>query len=614
MPEALGPAKGELTRPPAGTYRHSVRSPLLLVSIPWVLTPGCAPPPVDEALGVTRLKLEAPWAVAPTAAAESWALTSADAAAASPLVAPRVGHVRRPAYVAPLPAAARAVVPAGTREVRTWLSSPTEPCAATALVRWAGRTQRAHLDAKAPARWHPMVLKSSPTQAPTVLRIDISQEDTCTSAAWIAMAEAQARAAEHPAHNVILIILDTLRRDHLDCAAASAALTPSLSRLCQRGVFFANAFSTSGWTYPAVASLLSGLLPHEHGAERRDRRHTDLRREVSLLPEILRWRGFTSAAVLANPYATRGLWRGFDYFSARHSGAGGLGHHDRAAAHVVDEALTWLRDESFEPFFLTLLFIDVHEPVDAAQDAARSLPACAGIEPLPLGWQGIDRPSDPPTTAEQTRMACRKALYGAALTVLDAELGRLLAGLGPKVSARTSLIVVADHGEELWDHAQAERTLGQERWGVDHGHTLYQELTQVPLLVVPPEGAATPPESRSNALVSITDVFATVLSLAGAGAAGHRRAYDLSTALSRPFGRGHAQVLSETTLYGPGRMAVTTPELRAVFTDPNEVVVFDRLADPRELAPLPAEAPLARRGAALLELVRLEGMHGDVQE
>ncbi|MBI3178753.1 MAG: sulfatase-like hydrolase/transferase [Deltaproteobacteria bacterium] len=213
-------------------------------------------------------------------------------------------------------------------------------------------------------------------------------------------------------------------------------------------------------------------------------------------------------------------------------------------------------------------------------------------------------------------MTCRKALYAAALTALDVEMARLFAGLGAEVAARTSLIITSDHGEELWDHAPAEYASAQhlDRWGVDHGHTLYEELVHVPLLLVPPLAAEAPPQARSEALVSIADVFATVLGLAGAGAAGRGTAHDLSTILSRPLWTDREYALSETTLYGPDRVAVTTPELRAIFTEPNETVVFDRLADPQELRPLPADGPLARRGAALLDLVRVEWMDSHVQE
>ena len=104
---------------------------------------------------------------------------------------------------------------------------------------------------------------------------------------------------------------------------------------------------------------------------------------------------------------------------------------------------------------------------------------------------------------------------------MDKEIDRLIDYLvDTRLESRTAFVIVADHGEELWDHVDegfAERTERTRRWGVDHGHTMYDELVHVPLLIVPPSrGGGSPATLRSPALVSVADVYATVLGFAGA--------------------------------------------------------------------------------------------------
>ena len=163
------------------------------------------------------------------------------------------------------------------------------------------------------------------------------------------------------------------------------------------------------------------------------------------------------------------------------------------------------------------------------------------------------------------------------------------------------MVLVSDHGEEVWEHAAVEMAAGTRGpRGHGHGHTLYAELTRVPLLVVPTGGLDAP--RRSARLASVRDVFATLLALAEVPRPAASRSLDLLRLLRDPAPSAwRSWVLSETTLYGPDRAAVTTPELRALRTARRGVLVFDRKNDPGENNPLSPDTPLARRGAALLE-------------
>ena len=118
----------------------------------------------------------------------------------------------------------------------------------------------------------------------------------------------------------------------------------------------------------------------------------------------------------------------------------------------MDDAIRWLDDErgfgSGEPSFTWLLFLDAHEPVDAARHVGRVPEACGHVKPLPVRWQGIRDHARRGRTAEPPNLPCRRALYREALRYIDGQLGRLMRHLEESGRAEhTAVIVVSDHGE-----------------------------------------------------------------------------------------------------------------------------------------------------------------------
>src|SRR5438045_4211719 len=118
--------------------------------------------------------------------------------------------------------------------------------------------------------------------------------------------------------NVVLVVLDGARADHLSCAGYHRETTPFLDRVAREGVRFANMIATAAWTLPAHASLFTGLHAATHGA-------TDERRFLSarhpLLPEYVKAAGYRTAAWCVNPWVSpeTGFGRGFDaFFTQRH--------------------------------------------------------------------------------------------------------------------------------------------------------------------------------------------------------------------------------------------------------------------------------------------------------
>ncbi|MBI5511850.1 MAG: sulfatase [Deltaproteobacteria bacterium] len=549
---------------------------------------------------------------------EAWQIADADRDPGGHLVAVRLKQVRRHARLVTAPATLVLRLPAETAAVKLYLAPPFAgqagaKCKVGAAVRWKpqGSERRDEIAARAEgaAEWLDVELRARPNPEAGELEVELARLGDCEEPPVVAVSEVQAErlAPRDGRPNVLLVVFDTLRRDAFDCAAVSEELTPHIyHEWCRQGVFFTDVVSTAPWTYPALASMLTGLSPYQHRGEGIDRDQHDVDRAVPTLAELLRWQGYTTHAIVSNWQASRGLWRGFDTFSELFPYLGRGSGDERRAERVVDAAIRKLRAGVAEPFFLWTLFIDLHEPVDAATVDGRPPPAaCRGVGPLPYRFEGLSQLKPPLSSATGARLECRRALYRESFAYVDFHLGRLtreLQRLG--LAERTAIVAVSDHGEELFDHG-AEQLAADERprdiWGVGHGHTLYQELLQVPLLVVPPRFGRTATPERVEALASIRDVFATVLSLCGTPPP--------PTSTSRALwplvpGAAASEVVSASIAYGPARRSVSTAALKAIWTAPDKVAVFDRTLDPGEHEPLARGSPQFVIGERLLATSR----------
>ena len=176
--------------------------------------------------------------------------------------------------------------------------------------------------------------------------------------------------------NVLVIVIDTLRADHLGSYGYGLETSPYLDGLARAGTRFTTARAPSSWTGSSVASLLTGLSPLEHGFERHDSVLPEAR---ATMPEAFRNAGYETVAFSANPaFVTPqvGFAQGFDRFDVLHGkevarGSGGDFQWGDAAMNtlvevaaadqVTDTALTWFRERpTDQPFFAYLHYFDPH--------------------------------------------------------------------------------------------------------------------------------------------------------------------------------------------------------------------------------------------------------------
>lgn len=261
--------------------------------------------------------------------------------------------------------------------------------------------------------------------------------------------------------HVLLVTIDALRADHLGVYGYTRPTSPNLDALAREGALFEAAYSPTGATGPAHATLFTGRPPLAHGVERNG---LVLPPSEETLAERLAAAGYQTAAFVSSFPLTRryGLDQGFRHYDdAFPAGAGTLdldewsgatvdGAFDRRARATVRSTLDWLAGRSAaEPQFVWVHLFDPHDPYDPPPRFAQAFP---------------------PTGSDEQSLA--RARYDAEIAYTDAMLGRLVKGFDAWAgNARTVVIVTADHGEGLWDHG----------WR-SHNRFLYDEETRVPLV------------------------------------------------------------------------------------------------------------------------------------
>jgi arylsulfatase A-like enzyme len=276
--------------------------------------------------------------------------------------------------------------------------------------------------------------------------------------------------------NVIVILEDALRADHLSLYDYPHPTSPVKERFVEDGVIFEYAFSQASETRTSCPSLFTSLYPTATGvwnlSEMLDERYLTL-------AEILRSQGFETAAFLQNgnagPYA--GLHQGFDSVLDEFTLAG------RAEKIYGAPVAEWLDDHAGRNFFLFLHLIDPHDPYDP---------------PAPFDRMESNDSTEPESSADR-----RRRLYDGEIRYNDDRFKLLLAKLDQLDLRRDTLVVfLSDHGEHLGEH---------KLW--KHKPPGYIQVLRVPLLMVYPPGL--PRGLRVREPVQLLDVMPTVLELAG---------------------------------------------------------------------------------------------------
>lgn len=297
--------------------------------------------------------------------------------------------------------------------------------------------------------------------------------------------------------NVVFVLEDTLRADHLSAYGYFRETSPELDRWAERAVLFENAVSQGCVTRSSCASLMTSLYPTATGVWNYSDRLDD---RYLTLAEILRSQGFATAAFQQNPHAGRsnGLDQGFGFFFDRKVS----GH--RAATIYAQPMRQWLDANQDRNFFLSIHMIDPHWPYEPLggfdhwkDESAEIDPVEVDYEAEPEGW-----------AAEGRKFDRKKGLYDAEIAYNDYHFGKFLRRLESMgIRENTVLVFLSDHGEFLGDQQMAH-----------HWSPSYVQGVHVPLIISYPD--LLKKAARVSPPVQLLDVAPTVLDLAGINASG----------------------------------------------------------------------------------------------
>lgn len=404
----------------------------------------------------------------------------------------------------------------------------------------------------------------------------------------VALALALAACTQPGPANVLLITLDTTRADHLGAYGYAGARTANFDALADRSTLYERAYSASSWTLPSHASLFTGLLPMQHGAQTApDGTAKSLGYAVrplaphfETLAERFAAAGYQTAAVIAGPALRRelGVAQGFAHYDDDLSRPGDA-VNGRRAADVADRAIARLQSFGDGPWLLFVNFFDPHAPYRPPPPHDRGLPEFDDgklIGTFVARLTSGEPTPDPRPAWEAATLDAMRAGYDAEITYMDQHLGRLLEAV-EAAPDETWIVVTADHGESFGEHDF-----------LSHGAHLYENNVRVPLLVHRPGGARA--RTRVAHAVANRSVFVDLLRGADLAVPEGLRSLDaLPGSITLEVGASDANVRLFGRFFDRRLRALHIPPTKWIESSRGSVELYDLSRDPAESRNLASE-------------------------
>lgn len=288
--------------------------------------------------------------------------------------------------------------------------------------------------------------------------------------------------------HILLILVDTLRADHLGCYGYSRDTSPNLDAIAKRGILFKNVYTVAPWTNPTIASLFTGRFPQAifPPALRAEAIRQALPQELSTAAELLKANGYKTIALVDHPGISPQFHydQGFEVFIRlfeKGNPSKGLGTE---AEFVLKEFVEQIDSAKGSRMFVYLHLMYPHQPY---------IPPAPYDKIFGTGFQNVNR-------REKQGII---NMYDGEIRQTDDLIAKIQQSLRHrKLSKETYVLVTSDHGEGFWEHGHFE-----------HGNSFFNELLRIPLIIAPPEDKGTSPLQVSEAVSNI-DLFPTILQLA----------------------------------------------------------------------------------------------------
>ncbi|HEV2845196.1 MAG TPA: sulfatase, partial [Thermoanaerobaculia bacterium] len=355
--------------------------------------------------------------------------------------------------------------------------------------------------------------------------------------------------------NVLFILVDTLRYDHLTPYGYKRATSPEIARvLAGKGAVVEEAYSQAPWTLPSVVSYMTSRYPGELLSD--DPAAYGIPEGVPTLAAAMKALGYQTGGFVANKviHTGNGFARGFDTFYSPPSETDAVDQPDAAALN--SRALPWLEAHRNDPFFLYVHYLDPHDPYDNPDVVEGRSPFYPGYKGRISGrhvqgvYAGVIPLDNPVDDTEHL-----KALYDSEIRYVDRFIGRLIDSIPPHVLENTLIVLTADHGEEFREHG-----------GWKHGFTLYEDQIHVPLLAR--WDGRIPAGSRLKGTVRLLDLLPTLVQAAGGKADASWEGIDLLPALAGKAALPRLPAFAQHMMIGPLRSAAVLDRRKLILFNP----------------------------------------------
>lgn len=323
--------------------------------------------------------------------------------------------------------------------------------------------------------------------------------------------------------NILMIMMDATRADRLSSYGYSSPTSPNIDRIAKEGVLFQNAFSPDVWTLPSMASVFTGLMPHEHGA---DYETPKVPEKYLTLAELLKEKDYITRGISTSPWigTATGLNRGFDKFwesylviqNKKKSRPVDLVNrfyskyihkmYDKGASRSTKEIIKWMKmfkstDQS-NPFFFFLHYLEPHYPYLPPKSYRKAyIPEPNELKKAEkIKYNPLDVFAGKIEISDKEYELLNK-LYDGEIAYMDSCIGRIYDAM-EKIGLLkdTMIILFADHGENIGHHGL-----------IDHHFCLYDSLIHVPLIIRYPK--LFPAGSKVSEPVQTNDIFQTLVQI-----------------------------------------------------------------------------------------------------
>jgi arylsulfatase A-like enzyme len=382
--------------------------------------------------------------------------------------------------------------------------------------------------------------------------------------------------------NILVVLVDALRRDHVGAYGYARNTTPYLDRIAEESVVFDQAYAHCSQTLGSTASLFTSLyFPYRllvldstgtaqrKRKDKRKARHNVVGSPAPSFPEVLAESGYTTTAFLTNPHHHPDS--GFHSFFQNAEWLPNAPNQPYTIGNDLNRAyLDWLDsfDDTVSPFMAYVHYMDVHNPYQAPEPWRSRFVSATGVDRYANG--------KPKRTLSEEDLLYMKQSYDAEIGYVDSLIEQVHSQTLLQTTRPTILVVTSDHGDEFMDHG-----------GLGHGTTLEKELLWVPLII---HGLSDVSGTRFPHLVRQVDLGPTLLKAAGVDVPAEWDGAELLSLVREGLAPPEERQLS-IAAYGPF-LSLTTPRWHYIFNyRKGDSVLYDSSVDPNGMIDLSDEKP-----------------------